>query len=181
MVNTHNRIINDWYIEPEWCVELLLKAEVFNGSIYDPACGIGTIPKVAKTFNYVSYGSDLIDRGYENSKTQDFLTSFEFHDNIICNPPYNLATKFIRKALEVTRNKVAMIVQQQFPYSQGRYDLFTQTPLSKIYFLSNRPSMPPGELLTKGLIEAKGGSVDYLWMVWDKQYSGTTTVHWLKR
>jgi hypothetical protein len=34
---------DDFFVEPEWTVDLLLDAEQFDGILLDPACGIGTI------------------------------------------------------------------------------------------------------------------------------------------
>jgi hypothetical protein len=116
---------------------------------------------------------------------QDFLDP-DFHfvnvDNIVCNPPYGVAEDFVRRALDVAGRKVAMLVQAKFTYSQTRHALFTARPPTRLYFLSARPSMPPGDLLLAGEIEAKGGKMDFMWMVWDQRYSGGPCVaHWLGR
>lgn len=176
----------NWYIEPTWCVHALLDAEVFDGPMWDPACGSGNIPSFYQSYmDQDAYGTDIADRGF--GSRFDFLNDhaplpFGSVPNIICNPPYDRHTpRFIERALAVAERKVAMIVQQQFPYSGRRHDLFTKTPLARLYFLSDRPSMPPGELLTTGQIEAKGGSVDYLWMVWDKSHKGPPSAHWLRK
>lgn len=173
------RQAQDWYVEPAWCVDALIQAERFEGAIWDPACGCGTIPQRFRAAGYLAAGTDIADRGFGG--VHDFLSGEAKVDaqNIVCNPPYKLAPEFIRQALALADRKVAMIVQQQFPYSQGRHALFTQTPLARLYFLSQRPSMPPGDKLLAGEIEAKGGSVDYLWMVWDKAHTGAPTAHWL--
>jgi hypothetical protein len=39
----------EWYVEPRWCVELMLDqlerdGEPFEGEVLDPCCGGGTIP-----------------------------------------------------------------------------------------------------------------------------------------
>lgn len=178
---------NDWYVEPRWCVDLLLEAERFVGTVWDPAAGSGTIPAACRAIGLYAIGSDAVERGNDDIAAPfDFLA--EDHrgfldieaDNIIFNPPYGLAAEFIEKALTIARFKVAVLVQQQFPFSQGRFDLFTKHPVSRLYFLSTRPSMPPGEALAAGTKPA-GGKVDYLWIVFDHDHKGPPTAHWLKR
>lgn len=178
----HPRDPHDFYIEPEWAVDALLSAEPFHGTTLDPAAGSGTIPRVMQRRGYHCVGSDIADRG--QSFRGDFLNdppALRQPDNIVCNPPYRSAGKFIPHALAIAKRKVAMLVQQQFPYSQTRHGLFVGTPLARIYFLSDRPSMPPGDLLLAGKIKATGGKTDYLWMVWDRLHVGSPTCHWLRR
>ena len=173
----------DWYVEPEWCIHALLDAERFDGPILDPACGCGTIPKVCREHGYGILASDIVDRGFPGTVIADFIKKNPWRPvvpSIICNPPYRHAAEFVDWAI-VLANKVAIIVPQQFPFSQRRHDLFTKNPLARLYFLSNRPSMPPGEALRDGTAEAKGGSVDYLWMVWEHGHIGPPTAHWLRK
>lgn len=186
--NRAPRYTEDFYTEPAWTVDLLLDEEEFQGSVWDPACGSGTIPKAfARHMNFQGnnlFASDIVDRGY--GWQANFLATIGTHhilaaDNIVTNPPYRLAEEFVRRALELARQKVAVLVQSKFLFSQKRYRLFTEHPPTRIYFLSTRPSMPPGDLLAAGEIEAKGGKVDYLWIVIDKSYQGPTTAHWLLR
>jgi len=194
-VKDWDRDQNDWYVEPAWCVDLLLDAERFVGSVWDPACGGGNIVNVCGARGMIAYGSDIVlrtekrvggPRAFASIERHDFLGMEPFHPwcehyNIITNPPYGEAMEFIRKALSIARFKVAVLVQQQFPYSQGRHELFTTTPLARLYFLSSRPSMPPGAALAAGTVTAKGGKTDYLWMVFDHDHKGPPTAHWLKR
>lgn len=176
---------DDFYTEPEWCVDLLFDAEPFVGCIYDPCAGAGTIPRIAFNRGFSTFASDLRDRDIEGVEGDlDFLYNAPvlLHpENIIFNPPYKHADDFIRRALDIATIKVAALVQQKFPFSQRRYRLFQEHPPARIYFLSDRPSMPPGEALLAGTIKAKGGTIDYLWMVWDRGHKGATTAHWLCR
>ena len=96
---------NDFYPEPSWAVELLLGVEEFKGTIWDPACGYGTIPKACIAHGLEAFGTDIADRGY-GTKGQNFLAfrrgRVSRAENIITNPPYNLAEKFIDQALRFT-------------------------------------------------------------------------------
>lgn len=169
----------DYYVEPEWTVDLLLDEEKFDGSIWDPACGSGTIIRACKKRRMAASGSDIAGRGYHRF---DFLSpGRSWVSNIICNPPYVLAQEFAEKALTVANHKVALLVQAKFLFSQKRYPLFDRHPPARLYFLSTRPSMPPGDRYMAGTIEAKGGKTDFLWMVWCRDEHGPTTAHWLIR
>ncbi len=191
----YGRADDEWYVEPGWCVDLLLAVAPFAGSVWDPACGCGTIPKAFARIGQSCIGSDLRDRGYGTAPI-DFLRrqarygGADTPDNIVCNPPYGhgrSAEAFIRHALAIARRKVAMLVNEKFLYSQGRHDLFTSAPWgaqslstgretaggagtrpTRLWFLSSRPSMPPGELLASGAVEPKGGTMNYLWIVWER-------------
>lgn len=180
---TYKRHSLDFYIEPSWTVDLLLNVEQILGSVWDPACGSGTIVKTCLARGIDAVGSDIADRGFGG--VQDFLADgYDFINvsTIICNPPYGLAEAFIRRSLTVAADKVAMLVQSKFPYSQRRHALFTNYPPARLYFLSTRPSMPPGEKLLAGTVEAKGGKLDYCWMVWDRQHQvAPTLTRWLIR
>lgn len=156
----------DWYIEPDWCVELLIQKVSFDGPIHDPACGSGTIPQVLKDHGWAATGSDIVDRGY-GYRCTDFLAEEILYDNIVTNPPYRQAAAFVKRALQVCRGKVAMIVRLDFLAAQRRNrSLFTPYPPVLVIVLSRRPSMPPGWLPE---VEAKGGQHDYCWIVWDRQ------------
>ena len=93
------------------------------------------------------------------------------------NPPYNLAHRFVLRALTLARQKVAIISRLDFLASQKRYELFKGTPVSRVLVLSTRPSMPPGGTD----IPAKGGQHDYCWIIWDKTAPRmpTPTIDWV--
>jgi hypothetical protein len=166
---------NDWYVEPVWCVEILKDLVPFVGTIHDPCCGMGTIPRV---FN--GSGADLVDRSF-GYPALDFLTDKCPYDNIITNPPYGTAQKIINHALKLAKERVAALVQVKFLASQKRHGLFADMPTEKVIMLSKRPSMPPGELLQKhGESIRGGGSIDFCWVVWKRGHTGGTQIVWAK-
>jgi hypothetical protein len=181
---TYRRQREDFYTEPAWTVELLLDAEDFSGFVWDPACGAGTIPQACERRGLRAGGTDIAKRPY--GSRHDFLGDrtppWDAVANIVCNPPYRLAEAFIGRALSIADSKVAMLVQAKFPYSQRRHALFTARPPTRLYFLSTRPSMPPGDQLLAGTVRPAGGKLDYLWMVWDAaRRGGPTECRWLRR
>lgn len=177
---SHERDARDFYIEPEWAVELLLEVEPFVGGVFDPFAGSGTIPRVARKYGLLGDGSDIEPRG-DGIVRADFFETSRRRGNFVFNPPYKAAERAIRHALSLAMLKVAVLVQSKFPYSQTRHQFFTELRPARIYFLSSRPSMPPGEKLLAGTVEAKGGKLDYCWIIWSKDRVVSTTAHWLKR
>lgn len=178
----HDRPADDWYCDPVWCTELLLENEIFaGGQIWDPCAGGGNVISACQKAGLWALGTDLAPKAPHIIEL-DFMSDHRHSAaNIAFNPPYKHAEAFIRRALDLATHKVAALVQQQFPFSQGRHKLFTETPIARLYYLSTRPSMPPGRLLQAGEIEARGGKTNYLWMVWDKGWKGAPQAFWLKR
>lgn len=165
---------NDWYVEPEWCVTSLRTRVDFNGLVHDPCCGMGTIPKIMR-----GTGADLIDRGF-GYPVRDFFDDPRVYDNIVTNPPYGIAEKVIEKALASARHKVAALVQTKFLASQKRHSLFMMRETERVLIFSRRPSMPPGDMLMKHGEDIRGGgSIDYCWVVWNKDHDGGCRISWI--
>lgn len=178
---------HEFYKEPVWTVDALLREVSFSRGIYDPACGTGTVLISATSFGLRAEGSDIMDRGAA-AKGLSVRTPVDFlkdaigpTDNIVSNPPYSQAVPFIHRALSLAKFKVAMLLRLPFIASAKRAALFDGTPLAGIYVLTPRPSMPPGDMLAAGEIKAEGGKTDYAWFVWDHRRSGKPTINWLRR
>lgn len=165
----------DWYVEPEWCVEILKARIPLIGHIHDPCCGMGTIPKVLG-----GTGSDIADRGY-GYPVRDFLRDQASYDNIVMNPPYGNAQEIIEHALNTTKRYVAALVQVKFLCSQRRHGLFKRDEMEKVIMLSRRPSMPPGRLLVEHGEKIRGnGSIDFCWAIWCRGNLAATVIDWAK-
>ena len=167
-----NNDVFDFYPTPPSATEALLERETFGRDVWEPACGDGAISKVLKREGYKVISSDIVDRGY--GRVEDFLRSKRRTENIVTNPPYKLAEEFIRKALAVTTNKVAMLLRLTFLESQQRYRLFRETPLESVYVFSRRLSMPQG-----GAERLSSGAVAYAWFVWRHGHRGEPRIRWL--
>ena len=181
---------NGWYVEPESAVEQLFDTLDFGDvrTIWDPACGRGTVLDVAKRRGFWTIGSDIVDRvrrGGHEFKRFDFLrlpggppVAF----SIVTNPPYNepepdLAERFVHHALKIRGwHRAAFLVPVEFQCTQGRYErLYSRTPPSHIVSLMERPSMPPGTMLEQhGEACRKGGMAEYIWTVWTDGHVGPT-------
>ena len=83
---------NDYYATNPHAMEIALPYLENIGlshNIWEPACGEGHLSKVLINHGYSVYSSDLIDRGYGDTK--DFLLCDEhFNGDILTNPPLML-------------------------------------------------------------------------------------------
>jgi hypothetical protein len=175
LVTDYRRHPFDYYREDAGCVHKLLDAVTFDGAIHDPACGAGNIPRTAAGRGYAATGSDIVDRGF--GTVIDFLEDRSPRCNIVSNPPYVLAERFVLHALSIVENRVAVLVRLAFLEGQGRRKrLYLPHPPEQVLVFATRPSMPPGDLQ----IEATGGKVAYAWVVWLKGWaSRKSTIGWL--
>lgn len=178
--NSHiwQREEHEHYVEPEWCSKRLFEVEKFEGAVTDPCCGFGRIAEAAKgAGHYPVRARDIVDRGYPGCEVTDFLTSGDTEDNIIGNPPFDIFRPFAEHALKCARFKVAMIwLVRTLPAARWLQD----TPLARIYFLTPRPSMPPGHVIARGE-KPGGGKQDFCWLIWSKGRIGPPDIKWLHR
>jgi hypothetical protein len=194
----HPRADLDFYIEPEWCTEALLALPAFSliRAVYDPCCGSGNVVKAARASDRRARGSDIVDRSSNVSFVADFLAltkgaAAAGKDGeqlaVVSNPPYgggDMAEAFIRHFVPMpTVEVVAVFVQSRFLHSGKRHKLHAidHRP-SVVAHLSDRPSCPPGDAYLAGEIEAKGGSQDYCWLIYDKRgWDVSTRTVWLRK
>lgn len=171
---------NDWYCEDRASVDFLLDREQIDGCVYDPACGGGNIVMACEDRGIHAFGTDLIRRTYHTPAwffgIHDFIAGpvldLEGVGAIISNPPYYRAKgteAFIRNALAHDAEKVIMVVNAKFLFGGARAaGLFTRHPPSRVWPISPRPSMPPGEWIRDGG-KIGGGTEDFCWLVWERR------------
>ena len=173
------REINDYYATDPMALELLLELETFSPRVWECACGEGHLSKVLIDKGYSVVSSDLIDRGYGRGGINFLECTKSFDGDIITNPPYKLAKEFVEHALTLitSGHRVAMFLKLTFMESQDRRDLFRKYPPKVIYVSSSRLKCAKNgdfEKYGKGLSTA----VAYAWYIWEKGYTGSTTVKW---
>lgn len=174
------------YVEPAWCSQRLFEVERFNGLIYDPACGWGTILVAANAIGYTAVGSDIVKRLRSPPPfafyRHDFLGSHEQRlvnspFSVVCNPPFDHVQEFCARALELGAEKVAMIMLVR---RLNAAHWLEQLPLARVYLLSPRPSMPPGSWIAAGH-KPGGGTQDFAWVLFERSYLGKPELQWLHR
>lgn len=179
-------------------------------AIWDPSCGLGNTLQAAWEANLPTYGSDLVDNmdwpsfdGFPDLQrpsyfSADFLeqTKAPAPCSIVCNPPYSylkvqgvpIAELFARHALKLVAEcggaRVCLLLPTKWLASQQRFRLFMEDAApAAILQLTQRPSMPPGDMIAlMGGRAFRGGMIDYCWIVWDVQRPtrpGDTRMIWL--
>ena len=173
------RQTDDYYATEPKALELLLEKETFNPIVWECACGEGHLSKVLLERGYTVISTDLIDRGFGTGGV-DFLKVNEFFDgDIITNPPYKYAQRFVEHALKLVPdgNRVAMFLKLTFLESQSRRQLFEKYPPKIIYVSSSRLQCAKnGDFIKYG--KGTGTAVAYGWFIWEKGYTGEPQVRW---
>ena len=153
----------DFFPTPAWAVRALMENENFEGDIWEPACGDGSMARVLESKGNKVVASDLYDRGY-GEIGHNFLTTDRYADNIITNPPYNAAEGFLKVGLAQARNKCALLLRLAFLEGGNRYrTIFSKHPPSRVWIFSERITFYPAGAIKKGT-----GTTAYAWFVWDK-------------
>lgn len=179
---TAERELFDFYATPPLATRELCKLETFCKDILEPCCGMGHISKVLEDFGYNVESSDLIDRGF-GTPNKDFLKlEGPIDKDIVTNPPYVLATKFVQHALDIitTGHKVAMLLKLTFLEGQKRKILFDKYPPKTIYVSRSRIGCAKnGKFLqTKTGDLNMPSAVCFCWFVWEKGFSGNPEIRW---
>ena len=173
-----NREALDFYATDKRAIEELLNREKFKTTVYEPACGQGHIGKVLKEHGYEVKATDICYRGYGEEKEVDFFTVKENTLDIVTNPPYFCADKFIKHALEISKSgtKIAMLFRLAFLEGQKRYELFKKYPPKRVYVFSKRLNCAKNAEFEK----YKSGAIAFSWFVWEVGYAGVTELRWIK-
>ncbi len=165
---------DDFYPTPINATQSLLDKQKFEGNIWECACGNGAMSKVLIDNGYDVYSSDLIDRGYGETGI-DFLQSTKKVDNIVTNPPFNLATEFTTHSFTLAKKKVVML--SKISYLEGikrREQIFNKKKLEKVLIFSRR--VPFKKESTNKLA---GGLMAFGWFIYDVNYNGFPTIEWI--
>lgn len=181
---------DDWYVEPPWVSERLFEVEKFDGDIHDPSCGLGNIVRSARAAGYVATGSDIVRRSEYCLWLRNWLEPDAFDGpfkNIGSNPPFKLCDDrkagthpYVERCLERASGKVALLMPSNWVQGDKRSRWLETTPLARIYYISPRPSMPPGPALEAGM-KPGNGTTDYAWFIWEHGHTGGPVTRWLRR
>lgn len=178
----------DYYATSPIAIDKLLEVEDFHEKIWEPAVGAGHLAQRLAEKGYDVFASDIVDRGYPDTHIIDFLDTEYIKEayprikrDIITNPPYKYALKFVKRALDVIADgyKVAMFLKLTFLEGKERGKFFEECPPKKVYVFSERVMCAKnGDF--EGMKAGGGSAVAYCWIVWTKGASGGgTIVDWI--
>lgn len=176
IVGTNNdggRPGNDFYPTPPEGTLGLLKVETFDGDIWEPACGDGSMSMVLESAGYNVISTDIEPRGY-GTYGDFFLYSIPLAPNIVTNPPFRLVREFADRSLSLGCNKIALLCKLSFLEGKERGAWFPNTPLKWVYVFMRRLNMTRnGEPMTGS------GMIAFAWFVWEKNYIGRPMIGWI--
>lgn len=171
------RAANDFYATDPSAVEKLLELEQFSRRIWEPACGQGHISRVLESHGHEVFSTDLVNRGYGNPESVDFLAQNipDFDGDIITNPPYSHALEFVKRSLEIVRpgGKVAMFLKLQFLEGLERGEFYEATPPKKVYVSSGRLACAKN-----GDFAHTNNAIAFAWYIWERGYTGKPVLDW---
>ncbi len=176
-----NRIPNEFYPTPPEATRALLSVESFDGPIWEPACGEGSIAKVLTDHGHAVVSTDLYAYGFGKSGV-DFLRQREPRaKHIVTNPPYGngLADRFLRHALSLaalTGGKVAMLLNLASLCHPIRTAEWQSAPPARIYAVDGIVCWPQGAY---GPPPAYFTKHRYVWAVWTPEHAGPSAFWWL--
>lgn len=171
---------DDYYATEPKAIHKLCEVEKFSPTVWECACGGGHLVKALQEKGYKVFASDIVDRGCPKAKRLDFFKCSNCERDIITNPPYKYAKEFVEHALDIADNgrKVAMFLKLTFLEGKARRKMFEKYPPKKLYVFSERVMCAKnGDF--EGMKAGGGSAVAYAWFIWEKGYTGKTTVDWI--
>lgn len=184
------RIENDVYETPSWCVRRLLDiapdgmgAGTYDEHWFEPCAGSGAIVKAVSEW-YVSNRrrQPIWDLNEIRRETYDALGGLrayhrirhiQFNDILtlkgkpntyrlaITNPPFGIAEGVIRSCLKSARH-VWMLLRVNFLGSEEREEFFGEFAMPDVYVLPNRPPF----VVSKKTGKVGTDATEYAWMHW---------------
>ena len=121
------------------------------------------------------FGSTMAKAELPNELIKDFLKSNKRVDNIVTNPPFNLATEFTLKAFELAKHKIVMLSKISYLEGVKRRELiFNKNKLEKVLIFTRR--VPFKKESTQKLA---GGLMAFGWFIYDVNYNGKPSIDWI--
>lgn len=143
------RETNDYYATDPHALELLLESLKndnikLHNNIWECACGQGHLSQVLENEGYEVISTDLVNRGFglggvDFLKADKSIVTNEKFD-ILTNPPYKYAEKFVYKTMDLLNDDCYGIffLKIQFLEGKSRYNLYQKYPPKYVYVNSSR-------------------------------------------
>lgn len=173
---------NDYYATEPRAVDALIaegRPEMSN-KLWECACGEGHLSKRLKEYGYDVYSTDLHDRGYGDGQVDFLKYTGTWDGDIITNPPYKYALRFVEHALETVTegHKVFMFLKLQFLEGKARRKLFDTGCLKTVYVSSSRLQCAMNGDFKK-YSKGTGTAIAYAWYEFERGYHGSTQIKWI--
>jgi hypothetical protein len=167
----------DLYETPPVATRALLDVEKLSGTIWEPACGPGSIVRVLREAGHHVIATDLKDYGCaEAFGGIDFLAQSsapEGAETVLTNSPFMHADEFVRHALTLVP-RVLMLLRLGFLESQGRSDILDGGQLARVFVFRTRLPMMHRDGWDGPKIDSS--AIPFAWFVWDRDHHGRTSL-----
>ena len=170
----------DFYAtDPDTLVPELLKFFPKENTILEPCAGNGHLSERLKELGYKVISSDIVQRDYPLDYKDDFFNNKYLDVNIITNPPYKYANKFIEHSNKINTNGRIIAFFLPIRYLEGisRKKLFEEYPPKYVMVFSKRQKSEQNKKLNEPFTSSS--AVAYCWMVWEVGYKGETILSWI--
>lgn len=180
---------DDFYPTPDALIDPLiarhtkwLDQSMGGGRVWEPACGDGAICKALQRHGIASIGTDLVDRGYGESR-RDFLMELAPPpdvDSIVTNPPFRLWREFAEHALSMDVGFVALLGRLQLLEGKRVSALFQESRLTSVMVSAGRVNMLPVVDGVPAVDKGHNGMIAWAWFVWVRHRAAhdRPTVEW---
>jgi hypothetical protein len=155
----------------------------------EPCAGGGHIIEACKSSSYMPKDQqwtaiDIVDRGYPLDFNSDFLALniTEHYDGVISNPPFQRASEFIEKSINLLSDNgiCMMFLKLHFLEGSGRRELFDMYPPKYIYVYRNRAN-PWREGSPVNPFNGKewASAICFAWFIWQKGSDSEPIIRWV--
>lgn len=174
---------NDFYATHPHALEIFLDKLEEDGfelhhKIWECACGKGHLSSMLKCKGYEVWSTDKFNRGYGELFFDFFeATNKPVYCDILTNPPYKYAEKFVEHALDIQEKGyyTIMFLKIQFLEGQARKKLFEKYPPQYVYVNSSRQLCAMNGEFDK----YKTTAICYCWFIWQKGFKGEPVIRWI--
>lgn len=163
-----HRAHRDHYDTPEYTIQSLLDVHSIEYPALEPCAGNLAISNMLT--EGLVHTNDINERS-PAKRHVDYLDKIGFrffgYKTIITNPPFRIAQQIIERALEdvLEGGEVIMLLRLNFLGAKIRKQFWQDVPLKTVYVLSRRPRF-----------HGSGDSVEYAWFIFERGYTGKTTI-----
>lgn len=166
----------DYYPTPPEYTRALMQRLAWPNDLLvaEPCAADGQIERVVREAGFRVITADIVEKWDTDHPGLDYMSRratdvFAAIDAVITNPPYVLASEFLRKSLELCP-RVAMFLRMSFLEGCGdRFDLLDQ--LARVY-IADRPNFTGG---------TGSDMAPCAWFIWEPEHEGPATVEWISK
>ena len=166
----------DLYSTPAVAIEALLTVEQLPHWLWEPAAGRGAIARVLRDRGHAVICSDIVRYDdFDLHFTADFLAAERAPADcraIITNPPFQIADRFVRHALELVP-RLYLLCRLAFLESERRADILEGGALARVHVFRKRLPFMHRDGWQGGRASS---AIPFAWFVWDREHRGAAAI-----